>query len=171
MANHSNPSVQGRRRPITLTLVEVLALMVMGDGVAHEGYQAAALGLRGIPGAAEAIMVERDVLLSEVTGAPVHIAHMSARASLRAVRKGKEAATRVTIGGREAAIGGLAVFVARHALIANGSVEWVLAALAVIAFVAFWRYRVGDFRIIARIDGDSFVVLVVRVGHRRLVYE
>jgi dihydroorotase len=67
-----------------------------GDGVAHEGYQAAALGLRGIPGAAEAIMVERDVLLSEVTGAPVHIAHMSARASLRAVRKGKEAGTRVT---------------------------------------------------------------------------
>jgi len=67
-----------------------------GDGVAHEGYQAAALGLRGIPGAAEAIMVERDVLLSEVTAAPVHIAHMSARASLRAVRKGKEAGTRVT---------------------------------------------------------------------------
>jgi dihydroorotase len=41
-------------------------------------------------------MVERDVLLSEVTSAPVHIAHMSARASLRAVRKGKEAGVRVT---------------------------------------------------------------------------
>jgi dihydroorotase len=67
-----------------------------GEGVAHEGYQAAELGLRGIPGAAEAIMVERDVLLSEVTSAPVHIAHMSARASLRAVRKGKEAGVRVT---------------------------------------------------------------------------
>ena len=67
-----------------------------GDGVAHEGYQAATLGLRGIPGAAEAIMVERDVLLSEATGGPVHIAHMSARASLRAVRKGKEAGARVT---------------------------------------------------------------------------
>jgi dihydroorotase len=67
-----------------------------GDGVAHEGYQAATLGLRGIPGAAEAIMVERDVLLSEMTGAPVHIAHMSARASLRAVRKGKDAGARVT---------------------------------------------------------------------------
>jgi dihydroorotase len=67
-----------------------------GDGVAHEGYQAATLGLRGIPGAAEAITVERDVLCSEMTGAPVHIAHMSARASLRAVRKGKEAGVRVT---------------------------------------------------------------------------
>jgi chromate transporter len=40
-------------------------------------------------------------------------------------------------------IGGLAVFVARHALIANGAVDWVLAALAAVAFVAFWRYRVG----------------------------
>jgi dihydroorotase len=67
-----------------------------GDGVAHEGYQAATLGLRGIPGAAEAIMVERDVLCSEITSAPVHIAHMSARASLRAVRKGKEAGVKVT---------------------------------------------------------------------------
>ena len=67
-----------------------------GEGVAHEGYQAGALGLRGIPGAAEAIMVERDVLLSEVTGAAVHIAHMSARASLRAVRKGRDAGIRVT---------------------------------------------------------------------------
>jgi dihydroorotase len=67
-----------------------------GDGVAHEGYQAATLGLRGIPGAAEAIMVERDVLCSEITSAPVHIAHMSARASLRAVQKGKEAGVKVT---------------------------------------------------------------------------
>ena len=67
-----------------------------GDGVAHEGYQAATLGLRGIPGAAEAIMVERDVLCSEIASAAVHIAHMSARASLRAVRKGKEAGVKVT---------------------------------------------------------------------------
>jgi len=67
-----------------------------GDGVAHEGYHAAALGLRGIPGACEALGVERGVLLSELTGAAFHVAHMSARASLRAVRKGKEAGIRVT---------------------------------------------------------------------------
>jgi dihydroorotase len=67
-----------------------------GDGVAHEGFHAAALGLRGIPGACEAIMVERDVLLSEITGSAVHVAHMSARASLRAVQKGKDAGVRVT---------------------------------------------------------------------------
>ena len=37
----------------------------------------------------------------------------------------------------------LAVFVARHALVANGDVDLVLAALAVVAFVAVWRYRIG----------------------------
>jgi dihydroorotase len=67
-----------------------------GDGVAHEGYHAATLGLRGIPGAAEALGVERGVLLSELTGSAFHVAHMSARASIRAVRKGKEAGVRVT---------------------------------------------------------------------------
>jgi dihydroorotase len=67
-----------------------------GDGVAHEGFHAASLGLRGIPGAAEALGVERGVLLAELTGSAFHVAHMSARASLRAVRKAKEAGIRVT---------------------------------------------------------------------------
>jgi dihydroorotase len=67
-----------------------------GDAVAHEGYHAAALGLRGMPGACEALGVERGILLSEVTGSAFHVAHMSARASLRAVRKGKESGIRVT---------------------------------------------------------------------------
>jgi dihydroorotase len=67
-----------------------------GDGVAHEGYHAAALGLRGIPAAAEELMVERDVTLAGVTGAPVHIAHMSVGGSLRAVRAGKDRGIRVT---------------------------------------------------------------------------
>ncbi|MEN3338209.1 MAG: dihydroorotase [Acidobacteriota bacterium] len=67
-----------------------------GDGVAHEGYFASQLGLRGIPGAAESIMVERDISLAELAGAHVHIAHMSARQSLRAVRAGKERGVRVT---------------------------------------------------------------------------
>jgi dihydroorotase len=67
-----------------------------GDGVAHEGFHASSLGLRGIPGAAEALGVERGVLLAELTGSRLHIAHMSARASLRAVRKGKDAGVRIT---------------------------------------------------------------------------
>jgi dihydroorotase len=67
-----------------------------GDGVAHEGFHASALGLRGIPGVAESLMVERDVSLAELTGAHVHIAHMSARQSMRAVRAGKARGVRVT---------------------------------------------------------------------------
>ena len=67
-----------------------------GDGVAHEGFHASALGLRGIPGVAESLMVERDVSLAELTGGHVHIAHMSARQSLRAVRAGKARGVRVT---------------------------------------------------------------------------
>ena len=66
------------------------------DGVAHEGFYASTLGLRGIPGVAESLMVERDVSLAELTGAPVHIAHMSARQSIRAVRAGKERGVAVT---------------------------------------------------------------------------
>ena len=67
-----------------------------GDGVAHEGHRALVLGLRGIPSAAEEIMVERDVSLSELTGGAVHIAHMSVRGALRSVRSGKTRGVRVT---------------------------------------------------------------------------
>lgn len=67
-----------------------------GDGVAHEGPTAAMLGLKGIPGAAESIMVERDISVAELTGGRVHIAHMSARQSLRAVREGKARGVNVT---------------------------------------------------------------------------
>jgi dihydroorotase len=67
-----------------------------GEGVAHEGFHAARLGLRGIPAVAEEIMVERDVTLAGFTGGRVHIAHLSTRGSLRAVRAGKDRGIRVT---------------------------------------------------------------------------
>ena len=67
-----------------------------GDGVAHEGFSASTLGLRGIPGQAESIMVQRDAALAELTGSAVHIAHMSARQSLDAVRYAKSRGARVT---------------------------------------------------------------------------
>jgi dihydroorotase len=66
------------------------------DGVAHEGYQAALLGLRGIPSEAESIMALRDIALAELTGGVVHIAHMSARQTLDAVRYGKSRGARVS---------------------------------------------------------------------------
>src|SRR5213083_318849 len=67
-----------------------------GDGVAHEGFHASALGLRGIPGEAESIMALRDISLAGLTRGAVHIAHMSARQSLDAVRYGKSRGVRVT---------------------------------------------------------------------------
>ncbi len=67
-----------------------------GEGVAHEGFQASALGLRGIPSAAESIMALRDIQLAELTSGIVHVAHMSARQTLDAVRWGKQRGTKVT---------------------------------------------------------------------------
>jgi dihydroorotase len=67
-----------------------------GEGVAHEGAAAARLGLRGIPGVAESLMAERDISIAELTGGHVHVAHMSARQSLRAVRDGKARGVHVT---------------------------------------------------------------------------
>ncbi|TAK15930.1 MAG: dihydroorotase [Acidobacteria bacterium] len=66
------------------------------DGCAHEGPVAAMLGLKGIPAVAESIMAERDISLAEMTGGHVHIAHMSVRQSLRAVRDGKSRGVNVT---------------------------------------------------------------------------
>src|SRR6185369_3404265 len=67
-----------------------------GDGVAHEGFHASSLGLRGIPSEAESIMALRDISLASLTGGAVHIAHMSARQTLAAVRFGKSQGARVT---------------------------------------------------------------------------
>jgi dihydroorotase len=71
-------------------------LSLKGEGCAHEGPRAAELGLKGIPGAAESIMAARDVLLAEMTGGHVHIAHMSAWTTLEAVRQGKGRGVKVT---------------------------------------------------------------------------
>jgi len=38
-------------------------------------------------------------------------------------------------------------------------------------FAGLWRYRVGDYRVICRIEDERLVVLVVRIGHRRDVYD
>ena len=67
-----------------------------GDGVAHEGVHASSLGLRGIPGEAESIMASRDISLAALTKGRVHIAHMSARQTLEAVRFGKSRGVAVT---------------------------------------------------------------------------
>jgi dihydroorotase len=62
----------------------------------NEGPVATRLGLKGWPAAGEAIMVERNIILAELTGGKVHIAHLSAALSVEAVRRGKARGVRVT---------------------------------------------------------------------------
>jgi dihydroorotase len=69
---------------------------LVGEGVAHEGFHASQLGLRGIPSAAEDVMVERDIVLAAMTGGHAHIAHLSTAGALRAVRGAKARGVRVT---------------------------------------------------------------------------
>jgi len=65
-------------------------------GVMHEGHWSLLLGLKGMPAAAEDVHVIRDCVLAKLTGAAVHIAHVSTRAAVAAVRRAKEAGLRVT---------------------------------------------------------------------------
>ena len=64
--------------------------------VMREGVTSTRLGLRGMPAAAESVCVARDVQLAELTGARLHIAHLSAKASLDQVRYAKSRGLRVT---------------------------------------------------------------------------
>src|SRR5947208_2733588 len=64
--------------------------------VMREGVTSTRLGLRGMPAAAESVCVARDVQLAELSGARLHIAHLSAKASLEQVRWAKSRGLRVT---------------------------------------------------------------------------
>src|SRR5712672_3477258 len=64
--------------------------------VMREGVTSARLGLAGMPAAAESVCVARDVQLAELTGARVHIAHLSAKGSLEQVRSAKQRGLRVS---------------------------------------------------------------------------
>jgi dihydroorotase len=64
--------------------------------VMNEGPVSTMLGLKGNPPAGEAIVVERDVLLAELTRGRVHVAHLSTGASVEAVRRGKSRGVSVT---------------------------------------------------------------------------
>ncbi len=65
-------------------------------GSMHEGAVSTRLGLKGIPAAAESIMVYRDVALAELTGARLHIAHVSTEQSLAVIRAAKTRGVKVT---------------------------------------------------------------------------
>jgi len=67
-----------------------------GGAVMREGIASTRLGLPGMPAAAESVCVARDVQIAELTGARLHIAHLSAKASLEQVRFAKKNGIRVT---------------------------------------------------------------------------
>ncbi len=69
---------------------------LVSDGAMNEGAVATKMGLSGIPNAAESIMVLRDIALCELTGVPVHIAHVSTKESVRAIRDAKKRGVPVT---------------------------------------------------------------------------
>jgi len=71
-------------------------LNLVGQGVMNEGFVSTTLGLRGTPNAAEEVMVLRDITLAELTGASLHIAHVSTAGSVRAIREAKARGVKVT---------------------------------------------------------------------------
>jgi dihydroorotase len=65
-------------------------------GSMHEGRASAILGVRGMPGIAEDVIVARDILIAEYTGGHLHVAHLSTATSLELVRQAKKRGVRVT---------------------------------------------------------------------------
>jgi len=65
-------------------------------GMMHEGHWSLVLGLRGIPAAAEEVDAVRDCLLAELTGARIHLAHVSTSGAIDAIRRAKERGLAVT---------------------------------------------------------------------------
>jgi dihydroorotase len=71
-------------------------LNLSAGGDMHEGYESVRLGLRGIPASSEDVMVARDILLAELTGARYHVAHISTRNAMAMVAYAKQRGLPVT---------------------------------------------------------------------------
>lgn len=71
-------------------------LSLARNGAMNEGIPATVLGIKGIPNAAESVMVMRDIALAELTDARLHIAHVSCEESVDAIRHGKARGVKVT---------------------------------------------------------------------------
>ncbi len=65
-------------------------------GIMHEGFESMRLGVRGIPAAAEQVVVYRDIALAELTGGRLHILHVSTAGSVDLIRRAKQRGVRVS---------------------------------------------------------------------------
>jgi dihydroorotase len=79
-----------------LTLDHCQDYSLSAGGVMHEGYWSAVLGLPGWPRIAEDMIVARNILLAELTGARVHVQHLSSAGSVRLVREGKARGVKIS---------------------------------------------------------------------------
>ncbi len=104
-SDDGNPVLSSRLMHQALDLSRTLGLPVIDHcedaaladgGLINEGIVSASLGLRGIPAAAEWIMVMRDLALARLTGGWLHIAHVSTAGSVDFIRRAKEEGIRVT---------------------------------------------------------------------------
>ena len=71
-------------------------LDIADEGVMNEGYWSTIMGLKGIPSAAEEIMVARELILAEYTKVPIHIAHVSTELAVDLIRHAKKRGVKVT---------------------------------------------------------------------------
>jgi len=105
VSDDGNPVMNSRMMRTAMEAARDMGLKVISHcedislaagGAMHEGAVAKKLGYAGIPSASETIMVLRDIALSALTRAPVHIAHVSAAESVRAIRDAKARGISVT---------------------------------------------------------------------------
>jgi len=97
----ANPRLMRRAlqysRDLGLPIIDHCEDKALSDnGIINEGHISAKLGLRGIPAAAEEVMVARDLILAKLTGARLHIAHVSTKGSVELIRRAKEEGISVT---------------------------------------------------------------------------
>ncbi len=103
-SDDGSPVAEGAIMRSALSFTTMLSLPVidhcedpaLAGGVMHEGRISSRLGLRGVPAAAEETMVARDIMLAELTGGRVHIAHLSTAGSVALVSRAKERGLHVT---------------------------------------------------------------------------
>jgi len=84
-------------RPFGVTIVSHAEdLTLVGSGVMNEGPVATELGLKGIPWVAEDAATARDIMLAELTGCSLHVAHVSTKGAVELVRQAKKRGVKVT---------------------------------------------------------------------------
>lgn len=95
-ANRMRLALQYARNFDALLMAHSEDKSLSGGGDMNEGVTSAKLGLKGIPAAAESVMVARDIALAEAYGARLHVCHVSTALSVRLIRDAKARGVRVT---------------------------------------------------------------------------